>query len=81
MSNLSVENNYLVITVSAWLQPRSWIEPQVMWKVMFLGDPTFSLKSPLFEGYFELNPTQKSILKNRTLGLQSSGYGISIFSA
>ena len=33
-------------------------------------------KSPLFEGFFGLTPTQKSILKNRTLWLQSSGYGI-----
>ena len=37
---------------------------------------TFWWKSPLFEGFFELTPTQKLILKNRTLGLQSSGYGI-----
>ena len=54
-------------TVSAILQPHSWIEPQVMWKVQFLG--VFLNKPPLFEGFFVLTPTQKLILKNRTPGL------------
>ena len=43
---------------------------------MFLG--VFLNKTPLFEGHFEWNPTQKSILKNRTPGLLSSGYGIQL---
>ena len=69
-----------VHTVSAWLQPHSWIEPHGMWKVLFLGvflnkPPLFGLKVHFFKGFFELNPTQKSILKNTTPGLLSSGYG------
>ena len=30
--------------------------------------PTFWSKSPLFEGFFDLTPTQNPILKNRILG-------------
>ena len=68
--NQSHVGRYLIpTTVSAWLQPHSWIEPQEIEKSCFWS------KSPLFEGFFELTPTQKPILKNRTLGLQSSGYG------
>ena len=39
-------------------------------------NPIFWSKSPLFEGFFELNLTQKPILKNITPWLYSSGYGI-----
>ena len=43
------------------------ILPHVMTKVMFLW--FFMNIAPLFEVYFELNPTQKFILKNKTPGL------------
>ena len=46
ISFIALSQKYHCNTASAWLQPHSWIDPQVMWKVLFLG--FFLNKPPLF---------------------------------
>ena len=47
ISFIALSQKYHCNTASAWLQPHSWIDPQVMWKVLFLG---FFLNKPQLFG-------------------------------
>ena len=88
-------------TVSAWIQPHSWIEPHPKFRLvpwartqtnsmkLMLCMFTFHLSmfkicicsprtqySVIQNLKFELNPTQEPVMKDRTPGLHSSGYGM-----